>query len=108
MAIETLMSLARAAGHDAPPILRVPRGTRSMGSFPFDAAGKGRRGYGWNPSYLGINTLLFSHGLELLTRNRDAVRNSAWAAGAVESYVANAIGRGIRLIPQHPDERCAN
>ena len=76
-----------------------------MGTFPFDAAGKGRRGFGWNPSYLGINTLLFSHGLELLTRNRDAVRNSAWAVGAIDSYVANAIGRGIRLIPQHPDEK---
>ena len=84
---------------------RAPRGTRSMGTCPFDAAGKGRRGIGWNPSYLGVNTLLFSHGLELLTRNRDAVRNSAWAAGAVDSYVANAIGRGIRMIPQHPDEQ---
>ncbi len=78
-----------------------------MGTTPFDAAGKGRRGYGWNPGYLGINTLLFSHGLELLTRNRDAVRNSAWAAGAIDSYVANAVGRGIRLIPQHPREQVA-
>src|SRR5271165_174667 len=75
-----------------------------MGTFPFDAAGRGRRGIGWNPPFLGLNTLLFSHGLELQARNRDAVRNSAWAAGAVDSYVANAIGRGIRLIPQHPDE----
>ena len=105
------MTLARAAGHEAPPLPRVPRGSRAprgtqtMGTFPFDAAGKGRRGYGWNPSYLGINTLLFSHGLELLTRNRDAARNSAWAVGAIDSYVANAIGRGIRLIPQHPDEK---
>ncbi len=99
------MSLARAAGHEPPSVPRAPRGTRSMGTTPFDAAGKGRRGYGWNPNYLGLNTLLFSHGLELLTRNRDAIRNSAWAAGAVDSYVANAIGRGIRLIPQHPDEQ---
>ncbi|HZT29256.1 MAG TPA: phage portal protein [Bryobacteraceae bacterium] len=83
----------------------APPQRQAMGTFPFDAAGKGRRGYGWNPSYLGLNTLLFSHGLELLTRNRDAVRNSAWAVGAIESYVANAIGRGIRLIPQHPDEK---
>lgn len=80
-----------------------PRHT-AMGSTPFDAAGRGRRGYGWNSSYLGLNTLLFSHGLELLNRNRDAVRNSAWAGAAVDSYTANAIGRGIRLISQHPDK----
>lgn len=80
-----------------------PPKTQAMGSFPFDAAGRGRRGMGWNPSYLGINTLLFSHGLELLNRNRDAVRNSAWAAAAIDSYTANAIGKGIRLVSQHPD-----
>ena len=41
--------------------------------------------------------------MELLQRNRDAVRNSPWAAAAIDSYVANAIGRGIRMISQHPD-----
>ena len=76
-----------------------------MGTFPFDAAGRGRRGMGWNPPSLGLNTLLFSYGLELQARNRDAVRNSAWAAAAVDSYVANAIGRGIRLVPHHPDDK---
>ena len=59
-----------------------------MQPFPFDAAGRGRRGIGWNPPFLGLNTLLFSQGLELQSRNRDAVRNSAWAAAAVDSYVA--------------------
>jgi capsid protein len=102
--IETLMTLARQAGHEPMPIPRVPR-TRAMGTFPFDAAGRGRRGMGWNPPSLGLNTLLFSHGLELQARNRDAVRNSAWAAAAVDSYVANAIGRGIRLVPHHPDDK---
>jgi len=44
MTIETLMTLARAAGHDAPPVPRLPQGRQAMGTFPFDAAGKGRRG----------------------------------------------------------------
>ena len=102
MAIETLMTLARRAGHEPPAI---PVRTRAMGTFPYDAAGRGRRGIGWNPTQLGQNTLLYAHGLELLARNRDAVRNSSWAAAAVDSYVANAIGRGIRMVPQHPDEQ---
>jgi lambda family phage portal protein len=46
---------------------------------------------------------MYSHGQSLLARNRDAVRNSAWASAAVDSYVANAIGNGIRLVPHHPD-----
>jgi lambda family phage portal protein len=100
MAIETFMSLARGAGHEPLPIPR----RSAMGTAPFDAAGRGRRGLAWNPTRLGQNTLLFSHGLELLARSRDAVRNSAYAAAAVDTYVANAIGRGIRMVSQHPDE----
>jgi lambda family phage portal protein len=96
------MNLVRRA---ATMTIAPPPERRAMGTAPFDAAGRGRRGHGWNPSYLGINTLLFSHGLELLTRNRDAVRNSAWAGAAVDSYVANAIGKGIRLVSHHPDDQ---
>ena len=100
MAIETFMSLARQAGHTPMPI---PPKTQSMGNYPYDAAGHGRRGYRWNPSRLGQNTLLYSYGLELLARSRDAVRNSPWAAAAVDSFTANAIGNGIRMVPKHPD-----
>ena len=95
------MGLCREAGHEAPPILR----RRAMGSTPYDAAGRGRRGAAWNTSRLGVNTLLFAHGEEIRSRSRDAVRNSAWAAAAIDSYVANAIGRGIRLVSQHKSEK---
>jgi hypothetical protein len=94
------MTLARQAGHEPMPIPRVPR-TRAMGTFPFDAAGRGRRGIGWNPPTLGLNTLLFSHGLELQARNRDAVRNSAWAAAAVDS--CHACGEGAKSDAKKPE-----
>lgn len=84
-----------------------PQRRKAMGTTPFDAAGHGRRGYGWNPTSLGLNTLLYSDGLELVQRNRDAVRNNCWASAAIDSYVANAIGRGIRPITQHPDPAVA-
>ena len=101
MVIETLRSLSRAAGIEDLPARPVR--TYGMGTFPYDSAGHGRRGLAWNPPKLGQNTLLYSHGAELLSRSRDAVRNSGWASAAIDSYVANAIGRGIRLVPQHPD-----
>ncbi len=76
----------------------------AMGTYPYDAAGHGRRALGWNSTRLGHNTLLFSYGLDLQARSRDAIRNNGWAQSAVESYKANAIGRGIRPIFQHPQE----
>lgn len=75
------------------------------GSTPFDAAGRGRRAQGLFASRLGINTLLYSNADELVARNRDVVRNNCWAAAAIDSYTANAIGKGIRLINQHPDDK---
>lgn len=74
---------------------------------PYDAAGRGVRSYGLRGSRLGVNTLLYQYGEELVAKNRDAVRNSAWATAAIDGYVANAIGRGVRLIQQHPDTTIA-
>ena len=104
MAIETLMTLARRAGHERWRF-RAASARARWGRSPTMLRAEGGAAYGWNPSQLGQNTLLYAHGLELLARNRDAVRNSSWAAAAVDSYVANAIGRGIRWCPQHPDEQ---
>ena len=93
------MNLVRRA---ASQVLRPHRRFASNGA-PFEAAGTGRRGAGWVTTRLGLNTLLFSSGEILLSRSRDAVRNTPWASAAIDSYVANAVGRGIRLIPQHPN-----
>ena len=95
MAIETLMSLSGGSAMPLPA-------KKAMGNSPFDAAGRGRRGLAWSPTRLGVNTLDYMYGDELLRRSRDAVRNSSWASTAVDSYVGNAIGTGIKLIPQHP------
>lgn len=102
MAIETLRSLANAAGIEDMPVLK----RKSMGgSIGYDAAARGRRGAGWTPTRSGINTLYSSAGETVVSRARDAVRNSGWAASALESWVANVVGqRGMRMISLHPDE----
>lgn len=91
-------SIVRSVRDNAVPM------KRSASNAPFNAAGRGHRAYGWVTTRLGLNTLLFSSGETLLSRSRDAVRNNPWAASAVDSYVANAIGKGIRMVPRHPDK----
>lgn len=97
------MNLVRRIGGNIGRLTGSVPKRSAMGSTPFDAAGHGRRALGLNSTQLGLNTLLYSYGLELLQRNRDAVRNSGWAAGAIDSYVGNAIGKGVRMVPEHPD-----
>lgn len=80
---------------------------RAMGgTIGYDAAARGRRGGGWSPTRLGINSLNSQSQDTLVSRSRDAVRNSGWAASALESWVANVIGpKGMRMTSQHPDEK---
>lgn len=93
------MNLARRS---ASQLLRPQRRFASNGA-PFEGAGVGHRGAGWVTTRLGLNTLLFSNGEILLSRARDAIRNTPYGSAAIDSYVANAIGRGIRMVPMHPE-----
>jgi lambda family phage portal protein len=86
----------------ASQVLRPQRRFASNGA-PFEAAGTGHRGGGWVTTRLGLNTLLFSSGEILLSRARDAIRNTPFGAAAIDSYVANSVGRGIRMVPMHED-----
>lgn len=102
MAIETLLDLARRAGITDMPVLKQ----QAMGgSGAYDAASRGRRGAGWNATRLGPNTIHTQANDTLVSRSRDAVRNSGWASAATNSWVSNVIGpRGMRMIPKHESE----
>lgn len=101
MAIETLRSLYRQAGHDD---LRVPA-LRKSAMAPYDAGGMGRRSYGWQPSRLGQNTLLVTNLEQIRSRSREAIRNNAWATAAINRFESNVIGTGIQPHWQHPDQK---
>ncbi len=74
---------------------RVSR--RMFGGNPLhEAAGAGRRSFAWLPSNPGAVAALTATQTELRTKSRDLVRRNAWANAALESYVANAIGTGIK------------
>lgn len=100
--IETLISLYKGAGHSVPAV-RPAAVPRRRGNA-FDAAGSGRRAKGWLASTEGINSLMFANAEMLRNRARDAVRKNPWAANAIDSYTANAIGTGIKPFSQHETE----
>ena len=70
---------------------------RMFGGSPLhEAAGGGRRSFAWLPANPGAVAALMATQTELRTKSRDLVRRNAWANAALESYVANAIGTGIK------------
>ena len=72
---------------------------------PYDAgAGGGSRQSGWLASSAGVNTTVIAHAATLRNRARDQVRKNPWAVQIVGSFVANAIGTGIKPKSTHPDE----
>jgi len=70
---------------------------RLFGGSPIhEAVGSGRRALAWMPSNPGAVAALYATQTDLRAKSRDLVRRNAWANAALESYVANAIGTGIK------------
>lgn len=62
----------------------------------FEGAAGHRRLRGFTPSRSHVNVLLAQAGREMGARARFLVRNNGYAANAVESWAANAVGDGIK------------
>ncbi len=72
---------------------------------PYDAgAGSGSRQSGWLATSSGVNTTVIAHAATLRNRARDQMRKNPWAVQIASSFVANAIGTGIKPKSGHPDE----
>lgn len=70
---------------------------RLFGGSPiYDGVGSGRRALAWSVGNPGAVAALLETQTELRAKSRDLVRRNAWANAALESYVANAIGTGIK------------
>lgn len=50
-----------------------------------------------------INTLVFRNADTLRSRSRDMVRRNPWATNALDAFVGNCIGTGIKPQSLHPD-----
>jgi lambda family phage portal protein len=62
----------------------------------YDGIGGGRRALAWSVGNPGAVAAMLFNQTELRAKSRDLVRRNAWANAALESYVANAIGTGIK------------
>jgi lambda family phage portal protein len=69
----------------------------------FEAVQFRRRLMTWRGTSSNLNTLLSMSGTLLRNRAREAVRNQAYAGSACESFVANAVGCGIKPMPRVDD-----
>jgi len=78
---------------------------RLWAAADYEAAASTRRTTGWIVSTSDINTLVFRSADTLRSRSRDMVRRNPWAANALDAFVANAIGTGIKPQSLHPDAR---
>ncbi len=77
---------------------------RLRATADYEAAASTRRTTGWSPSTGDINTLVFRNADTLRSRSRDMVRRNPWATNALDAFVGNAIGAGIKPQSQHPEE----
>ena len=76
---------------------------RLKAAADYEAAAATRRTSGWAPPTSDINTLVFRSADTLRSRSRDMVRRNPWATNALDAYVGNSIGAGIKPQSQHPD-----
>ncbi len=85
--------------------LKAALGLRPRSASAYEAAAATRRTTGWTPSTGDINTLVFGSLDTLRSRSRDVVRKNPWATNALDSFVGNSIGVGIKPQSQHPDQQ---
>ncbi len=61
-----------------------------------EVAGSGRRARAWQPGNPGAIAALYASGHDLRVKSRDLARRNAWAGSAIDAFVTNCIGTGIK------------
>ena len=82
----------------------LPKLRAMFGPPTHEAAGRGRRSLAWMPGNPGAVAAMLATGVDLRIKSRDLVRRNAWAQSALEAFVANAVGTGIKPQSLAPDD----
>lgn len=96
--LNSLLTRFKWGGSSAPP---QPPTRRASGS-PYEGAATGRRLGNWVTTRDAINSVWYQSADQLVARSRDIVRKDGWASKAVDEWVCNAIGTGIKPQSMHP------
>ena len=83
-----------------PPPAGAPRQARAS----YEAGAHTRRTLGWHAPTTSPNTALLGTLTTLRDRARTATRNNGYAWGAIERWVTNLVGTGIKPLSQAPDD----
>lgn len=96
--LNSLLTRFKWGGSSGPP--QPP--TRHASGSPYEGAATGRRLGNWVTTRDAINSVWYQSADQLVARSRDIVRKDGWASKAVDEWVCNAIGTGIKPQSMHP------
>lgn len=77
---------------------------RRASAFPYEGATTGRRLGTWATTRDAVNSVWYQSADQLVSRSRDIARKDGWAAKAIEEWVCNAVGNGIKPQSLHPKQ----
>lgn len=88
------------AVHNLPRLMQAMAGGAPAA---YEASGNGVRMMNWPVADSGPNAVLTGNMGPLVRRSRDMLRKNPWARRAIDRYVANVIGTGIKPRSTHPN-----
>jgi hypothetical protein len=91
--LSSFLTRIRRGGSGAPA---HPPTRRAASGSPYEGTTAGRRLGTWVTTRDAINSVWYQSADQLVARSRDIIRKDGWASKAVDDWVCNAIGTGIK------------
>ncbi len=76
---------------------------RRASASPYEGATTGRRLGTWSTTRDAVNSVWYQSADQLVARSRDLARKDGWAGKAIDEWVCNAVGNGIKPQSLHPE-----
>lgn len=103
--ISRIRNFMNPAKQSVASLKRSNGGRFGIRASSYDVTRNGRRMKSYHPSSIGPNSGLFEDLDRLRDFSRDSVRKNPYAESIISTWVRNAIGTGIKPVPQHSSEK---
>jgi lambda family phage portal protein len=101
--LSSFLTRFKRGGGGAPGGAPASPPVRRGSAFPYEGATTGRRLGTWSTTRDAVNSVWYQSADQLVSRSRDLARKDGWAGKAIDEWVCNAIGNGIKPQSLHPD-----